>query len=360
MNTIFKIVFASLLLLSTALATFKDVKNTTDYQTAINSMVDLGVINGYPDGSFQPDKCVNRVEFLKMLFLANQTNQTKQSSASNSNKQTLVSIFPDTQDGQWYSPYLFTALMRNIVAGYPDGFFRPENCVNRAEAVKMAILEFNNGQIPNYEEGLWSFSDIDKSQWYAKYMVPALFNNLVGTRHAQTTSVSSADYLPAGPMTRGEVAEMLFRMKTVKDKGLTAYSAQAFANELAFDACGKFSKYESKSWFPSLQASLQSQYNQSFTKSGEGCLSLDGNLFIFIPNTFEFGCGKIMSYDNRSGIVQSPEQNYCATEFHKRVANYVNFTGEKINNSTCDKYSGKYYFNENRVEFEHTVVDCDK
>lgn len=357
MNIIFKIFLASLLTISTALATFNDVDNTTDYQTAINSMVDLGVINGYPDGSFKPDKCVNRVEFLKMLFLAN---QTKQYSYTDTFNERIAPSFPDVPEGQWYSPYLFTALMRNVVQGYPDGLFRPENCVNRAEAIKMAILEFNNGQIPNYEEGLWTFSDIDKSQWYAKYMVPALFNNLIGTRHAQTTSVSSANLFPEGSMSRAEVAEMLFRMKSVKDKGLTTYSTQAPTNEIAFDSCGKFSKYESKSWFPSLQASLQNQFQKTLApESGEGCLSLDGNLFIFIPSSFEFGCGKVMSYDRRSGIVLTPESNYCASEFQNRVGNYVHFTGERANGSTCLTYHGKFFFQDNKITVSQKATSCE-
>ena len=51
---------------------FSDVNQDTSYMTAIAWMQGNGVIQGYPDGTFKPDQCVNRAEFLKMMYLAHE------------------------------------------------------------------------------------------------------------------------------------------------------------------------------------------------------------------------------------------------------------------------------------------------
>jgi hypothetical protein len=218
-------IIASLLIPVTAFGAFSDVNSSTDYNNAIQWMTDNGVIDGYPDGSFQPDRCVNRVEMLKMLFLANQTELYSQEGTAGSHY--YDDFFSDTDTNEWYWPYLNTALRNGVVEGYSDGTFKPSQCVNRVEAIKMAILEFNDGQIPSYEEGLWSFADVNRSEWYGQYIVPALFNNLLGTQHMTTASPSSvegANFYPGDSMTRKEVAEMLYRMKAVRDNGAEKYS----------------------------------------------------------------------------------------------------------------------------------------
>lgn len=206
-SVIFMFIFTN-----TALAAFPDVTNETPYKTAIDWLTVNEIIDGYPDGTYKPNQCVNRAEFLKLLFL---TDENEWHMADYS--------YSDVDPNEWYAPYVSYYSARGVVDGYPDGTFKPGNCVNRVEAVKMAILEFNDGQIPNYEEGLWSFPDIDRSAWYGQYIVPALFNNLVGREHMTGVNIEGANFYPGEAMTRKEVAELLYRLKTVKDNDLTVY-----------------------------------------------------------------------------------------------------------------------------------------
>lgn len=210
---------------STSFASFSDVNDSTDYKIAIKYMAENGVIQGYPNGTFKPNNCVNRVEFLKMLFL---TNQTEISDVQGS-------TFPDVDSTQWYGPYVSTAFYgkNRIIDGYPDGTFQPSKCVNRVEAIKMAILEFNNGEIPTTEEGLWAFHDVDRTQWYGQFIVPALFNDYVGTKHMTAIGVEGGNFYPEGAMNRKEVAEMLYRMKAVKDKNATIYNTNLKPNTIS-------------------------------------------------------------------------------------------------------------------------------
>ena len=86
---------------------------------------------------------------------------------------------------------------------------------------------------------------------------------------------------------------------------------------------------------------------------GEGCLSLDESLFILIPSDFaqNHGCGRVFKYDIANSALTEATGNYCAAEFGSRVGDYVQFTGfQNDGGSPCKQYSGKYYFEENKVE----------
>lgn len=199
---------------SVACASFNDVKITTDYETAIQWMTTNGVINGYSDGTFKPDKCVNRVEFLKMLY------KTLEIDTSKSEEK----LFPDTFAAEWYAPFVRTAKERKTINGYPDGTFKPEQCVNRVEAIKMAVLEFNNGVVP--PERTTSYgkaADANNKEWYYPHLDYSLAGNFIGLKHTKKLEGTEFDFLPNDSMSRKEVAEMLYRMKSTKDHKLTAY-----------------------------------------------------------------------------------------------------------------------------------------
>ena len=213
---------------SITFANFSDVKITTEYEQAIQWMNSNGVINGYDDGTFKPDNCVNRVEFLKMLY------KTLEINTAESKKE----LFPDTFENQWYAPYVRTARERKTINGYDDGTFKPEQCVNRVEAIKMAILEFNEGKIPEQTPEFanpYDIAQIKDNPWWMPYYKSAMGGGFLGTKHfkkfnatwevTENTSASNPtyNYEPAGSMTRKEVAEMLYRMKATKDFALSVY-----------------------------------------------------------------------------------------------------------------------------------------
>lgn len=200
----------------TAMAvSFPDVDEDTPYQDSIIWMAENGVIDGYPDGTFRPDACVNRVELLKMLLEMLEVDIYGSG----------YPLFPDTYADQWYAPYVRTARERGTVAGYPDGTFRPAQCVNRVEAIKMAVLEFNDGSIPDYNAYYGDPVDVDPDEWYFKYLDYALSALLVGRVHTAGQNGGDGFYFfPAGSMTRKEVAEMLYRMKALRDNDMSYYT----------------------------------------------------------------------------------------------------------------------------------------
>lgn len=108
---------------------FSDVSSSHPYITAIRWGKESGVLSGYPDGTFQPDRTVNRAEFLKIVLAADGVDVASTSDPTG---------FRDVNEEAWYAPYIRYAKQQGVVQGYPDGSFKPEQAVNFAEALKMA------------------------------------------------------------------------------------------------------------------------------------------------------------------------------------------------------------------------------
>ncbi len=183
---------------------FSDVSRSHPNYEAIKYLEANNIINGYSDGSFKPEKTVNRVEALKMLMLAFDV-QAGPSKKLN---------FTDTDDNQWYAPTLATAVDQGIVQGYADGTFKPANTVNKAEYLK--ILFKTNGIEPNVDVTANPYADVPKDEWYAPYAYLTNKRNLL--------DVPNNLLAAANGMTRGDVAETIYRMKYITDNNLLSYS----------------------------------------------------------------------------------------------------------------------------------------
>jgi S-layer homology domain len=257
MKKLFAIALTAVLAMSTMTATatiatatespinpFVDVYASTDYNGSIIWMSDNEVIEGYGNGVFGPDNCVTRSELLKMIFEMKEIDETL----------STAELFSDTPEGQWYTPYVRTARQRNTVQGYEDGTFRPGACVNRAEAIKIAMLEFTdldqaeNIEITNSDFYYTSknYIDIPIDAWYNDYFNQAINTNTVGTKHIVYNYSDYEDYVygdtdyenvgynffPGDSMSRKEVAEMLFRLKAIADLTADRYAETIMPNEI--------------------------------------------------------------------------------------------------------------------------------
>ena len=95
----------------------------------------LGVINGYPDGSFRPQSSVTRAELAKMICIA----KSGGASIAFYENLDLGGIFGDVPRAHWASKYIGYCYYNGIIAGYGDGTFRPEQTVTATEAAKMLL-----------------------------------------------------------------------------------------------------------------------------------------------------------------------------------------------------------------------------
>jgi hypothetical protein len=106
--------------------------------------------------------------------------------------------FPDVVDGQWYTKFVVTAANKGIISGHPDGTFRPADNVNTAEFLKMLALTFDlQLNLPH------SYNDVSSQDWFAKFAGIAQKYDLFPGR---------TNYLlPGDSLTREEVAVAIYQ-----------------------------------------------------------------------------------------------------------------------------------------------------
>jgi len=110
--------------------------------------------------------------------------------------------FSDTQAHEWYAKYLLQAKTLGIVNGYPDGTFKPTQTVNLVENLKMLI----NARNINLDKVVVSgnpYADAMAAQWYAKFVEYA-------KEQKWLTPDSKNMIYPAQGMTRGKLAQLLY------------------------------------------------------------------------------------------------------------------------------------------------------
>ncbi|WP_138159440.1 S-layer homology domain-containing protein [Peptoniphilus catoniae] len=136
------------------------------YSPYINYMVSKDLIKGYPDGRFKAENFISRGEFAQVA--ANYLNEDKKFSSG----------FKDVED-YWAKDAIDLLVANNIVKGYPDGSFKPENKITRAEAVKILNAVFSRysteDSFKNFSGRikLNRFNDIDEKAWYYADIIDA-------------------------------------------------------------------------------------------------------------------------------------------------------------------------------------------
>jgi hypothetical protein len=113
-----------------ALPTFSDVPPPSTFYPYIESAVQHGVIEGYPDGTFRPANDVSRAQAAKILVRGKEWPIFTPPTAT----------FNDVPPDFWAFGYVETSVEHGIVTGYPDGTFRPGLSVSRAQLSKMTAL----------------------------------------------------------------------------------------------------------------------------------------------------------------------------------------------------------------------------
>lgn len=130
---------------------FKDIANTRWSATAISYMNELGLIKGYPDGTFKPEKSITRAEFAAMA--------TRFANLFGGGLQGFVDV-PYTH---WANDVIAKAASAGWVSGYPDGTFKPENKITRAEVVsitnRMLTRRADKDFITKHRSAILRFTD---------------------------------------------------------------------------------------------------------------------------------------------------------------------------------------------------------
>ena len=114
-------------------AAFTDQADIKVDAEVVDTLVSLGVINGYTDGSFKPNDTVTRAEMAKMIYVLRTGNSD--ASAYNNDKTTFTDI-----NGHWARGYVKYCQSLGIIAGQSATTFAPDQTVTAQEAAKMLLV----------------------------------------------------------------------------------------------------------------------------------------------------------------------------------------------------------------------------
>lgn len=116
-------------------ADFPDVPDTADYAKAVDQLTGMGIVQGDPDGTFQPDRAVTRAEMTAMIIRALGSENAANSMAGRD------TVFSDVDHNHWAAGYVAVANTTNpmFIKGMGDGTFAPEATVTYAQAIAMLV-----------------------------------------------------------------------------------------------------------------------------------------------------------------------------------------------------------------------------
>lgn len=175
----------------TAFANFIDVQTSHKNFEAINFLQQEGILKGYNDSSFKPEKSVTRAEFLKIII----------EGSSLKTDETKAIPFKDVNEKDWYYPYVQKAYHEKFISGYEDGTFKPDQTINKVEALKILALVQNWKLPPKLSKN--PFKDVARLSWFAKYVTYAKDHSFL----EETSEI----FNPSGLMTRANISEIIFR-----------------------------------------------------------------------------------------------------------------------------------------------------
>ena len=189
-----------------ASAAFIDLSSKHPYFNAIEFIQSRGIVNGYPDGSFQADRSIERYEMLKIV-VESVYSDTQIATALNQYN-TLGYQYVDLKDvpiDQWFSPYVRLGIRENVIQGYPNGLFQGTNTVNFVEALQIVMRSYD----VDY--------NVDAEIWYEDMVKTASNINVI------PLDITAFNL----KITRGQMAELITRMIKYKEGTLDAYLGDA-------------------------------------------------------------------------------------------------------------------------------------
>ena len=114
-------------------AAFTDQADIKVENEVVDTLIELGVINGYTDGSFKPNDTVTRAEMAKMIYVLRTGNSD--ASAYNNDKTSFTDV-----NGHWAAGFIKYCQSVGIIAGQSATKFAPDQTVTAQEAAKMLLV----------------------------------------------------------------------------------------------------------------------------------------------------------------------------------------------------------------------------
>jgi hypothetical protein len=155
----------------------------------------MGIIGGFPDGTFRPDANVTRAQFVTLLTRALGLRENTEAAAR----------LRDTV-GHWAQGAIGAAVETGLVIGNPDGTFLPDRLITRAEIAVILSLVIARRLVPVRQGEAITFADAAAIPGWA----------LDGIRSAARAALMRGfpdhTFRPGNNTTRAEASVMLYRL----------------------------------------------------------------------------------------------------------------------------------------------------
>jgi hypothetical protein len=168
---------------------FVDVPATHWAASYVDTLACDGIVSGYADGTFRPQNPTTRAQLTKMLALAQGWDLAS----------PTIATFPDVPPTHIFFTYVETAVREHVVSGYPDGQFRPDGFVTRAQVAKM-LVQSSNWSLA--AETVSEQCDVPRSHWAWEYIQAAI-------EHGAFRGYANGCFYPDAVATRAQLAKVL-------------------------------------------------------------------------------------------------------------------------------------------------------
>lgn len=170
-------------------------------QPYVSTLADRQVIGGFPDGSFRPSAPITRAQFAAIAAKALNLNAGSGGGGES---------FTDVPSKYWAAQAINAVSGSGLVTGFPDGSFRPEEKITRAQA--LVILSKSLRENPANTNALGKYEDAQAVPDWARDSVSKAANAGIIVNFPNTGEIE-----PNRLATRGEVAALMYQ--TLSDLG---------------------------------------------------------------------------------------------------------------------------------------------
>lgn len=174
------------------------------YEEAIQYICDNKIVNGYDDGTYKPDRTINRAELLKIIIEAVFVDEFE--------IYANTDCFNDVPSNEWYTKYVCFAKEEGIVIGYFGDIFKPAQEISFVEALKIAMVGF----VYDFEEA---------TPWYKDIVIQASIFNFIPLDITQFNQY----------FTRGQMAELITRILKYESEDLEDYLGDFFDEATTYE-----------------------------------------------------------------------------------------------------------------------------
>ncbi len=135
--------------------TFSDVSKSDWHNIAISTLENAQILDGYLDGTFKPDEAITRAELSKIA-------------ASFYKAQLDDSVKFSDISGHWAEDFIKSAYGYGFIDGYPDGSFKPDQAITRAETMKIVNRSLERAPHKDYllDDMIKWPDNSDRNEWY--------------------------------------------------------------------------------------------------------------------------------------------------------------------------------------------------